>query len=144
MKPDKIHDELAIIKNRLTLQRLAQHNLPLLIMSGASLALSLVFLMLALLSSLTKMAFSSYMGYMALGFICTGIFIMMTTLMLFGPKGILAKKYSNQLERQNLDELSEEELQTLISFHHSQKNFDAADRASKYLMLKVESDEPHH
>ncbi len=94
----RLHDELAIIKNQLTLQRLAQHNLPLLVMSGASLALSLVFLMLAVLSSVTKMAFSSLMGYMALGFICTGIFIMMTTLMLFGPKGILAKKYSNQLE----------------------------------------------
>ena len=70
-----------------------------------------------------------------------GVFIVTISLMMFGPKGIMPKQYSKQLERQNLEDLSEEELHTLIDFHRSQKNFDAADHASKYLMLKLDNNE---
>ena len=141
MKSGKIHDELATRKNQITLQRLAQQNRPLFILSCGSLAASFAFLSMALLLSFTQIAFSAYTGYLALGLVFAGAFILVMTLMIFGPKGLLCKQYSKELEQQNLEELSVEELQKLIDFHRSQKNFDAADHASKYLILKLENNE---
>lgn len=140
MKPDKIHDELATIQKQLTLQKLSQHNLPLFIASIVSLAGTVAFFGLCLLSGL-KMSFGGLLNNFALALIFAGVFIVSISLMIFGPNGIMAKQYSKQLERQNLEELSEEELHTLIDFHRSQKNLDAADHASKYLMLKLEKNE---
>jgi hypothetical protein len=140
MKPDKIHDELATIKKQLTLQKLSQNNLPLFITSMVSLAGSVAFFGLCLLAGL-KMSFGGLLNYLALAMIFGGVFIVTISLMMFGPKGIMPKQYSKQLERQNLEDLSEEELHTLIDFHRSQKNFDAADHASKYLMLKLDNNE---
>lgn len=140
MKTDKIHDELALLQKQLTLQKLSQHNLPLFITSMISLTGAIAFLALCLLSGL-KMGFGGLMNYLALAMIFAGVFIVTISIMIFGPNGIMLKQYSKQLERQNLEELSEEELHTLIDFHRNQKNFDAADHASKYLMLKLENNE---
>ncbi|MCW5824392.1 MAG: hypothetical protein KIT34_16425 [Cyanobacteria bacterium TGS_CYA1] len=140
MKPDKIHDELAVIKEHMTLQKMAKHNMPLFAISMVSLAASIALFTVAILASVVHNV-GSFFTFLAFAFICAGTFIITSTLLLFGPKGVIVKNYSKQLERQNLEELSEEELHTLIDFHRSQKNFEAADHASKYLMLKLENEE---
>ncbi len=139
MKPDKIHEELAVIKDHLTLQKLAKHNTPLFAIWMISLAASIALFTVCLLSGVVHIL-SSFFTFLAFALICSGIFITSSTLLFFGPKGVLAKRYSKQLERQDLDELSEEELHTLIDFHRNQKNFEAADRVSKFLMLKLDDD----
>lgn len=97
--------------------------------------------MWAAMSAARAAGHQAMFGFIALGLICTGIALIFFTLLLFGPKGAMAKQYSKRLERQNLDALSDEELHTLIEFHTNQKNLDAADQVSKYLMLKVDKDE---
>lgn len=141
MKPDKIHDQLTVIKDHLTLQKLAKHNTPLFAISMASLAASIALFTVCLLAS-TVHILSAFFTFHAFALICTGICIITTTLLFFGPKGVLAKRYSKQLERQDLHKLSEEELHTLIDFHRNLKNFEAADHVSKHLMLKVEAEDP--
>lgn len=140
MKPDKIHDDLAIIKDHLTLQKLAKHNKPLFVISMGSFAISFTLFTVCCLSGLMAVSLSNFFAYIAFAFIFAGIFLVTTTLLLYGPKGVFAKRYSKQLEKQNLDELSVDELHTLIDFHHNQKNFEAADRVSKFLMLKLDDD----
>lgn len=140
MKPDKIHEELAVIKDHLTLQKLAKHNTPLFAISMVSLAASIALFTVCLLSSVVHLL-SAFFTFLAFAFICTGIFIVSSTFLFFGPKGVLAKRYSKQLERQDLDKLSADELHTLIDFHRNLNNLEAADQASKHLMLKLENDE---
>ncbi|MDX2107956.1 MAG: hypothetical protein SFY67_16255 [Candidatus Melainabacteria bacterium] len=140
MKPDKIHDELAIIKDHLTLQKLAKHNTPLFAISMVSLAASIALFTVAILASVVH-NLSSFFTFLAFAFICAGACVITSTLLFFGPKGVLAKRYSKQLEQQDLHKLSEEELHTLIDFHRNLKNFEAADQVSKHLMLKVEAEE---
>lgn len=123
------------------MQKLARHNLPLFLTVAGSLAGAVIFFALCVISGLTSMSFGALMAYLALAMIFGGVFIGSVSILLFSPKGILAKNESKHLERQDLDELTEEELNALIDFHRSQKNFDAADSASKYLMLKVENNE---
>lgn len=142
MKPSKIDDELATIQQAITLQKLAKHNLPLFIGAVSGLGGGLVFFLWAAMSAVRSAGLPGMFSFIALGLICTGIAILMLTLLLFGPKGAMAKQYSKKLERQNLDELSNEQLHTLIEFHTNQKNLDAADQVSKYLMLKVDKEEP--
>lgn len=141
MKPDKINDELATIQNSMTLQKLARHNLPLFVGATSGLAGGIIFFMWTAMSAARAAGHQAMFSFIALGLICTGIALVFFTLLLFGPKGAMSKNLSKRLERQKLDELNEEELHTLIEFHSSQKNLDAADQVSKYLMLKVDKDE---
>lgn len=125
----------------MTLQKMAKHNMPLFVISMGSLAVSIALFSVCFLSSIMAIGLTNSFTYLALAFVFSGIFLMTASFLLFSPKGVILKNHSKQLERQNLEELSEEELHALIDLHRSQKNFEAADRASKYLILKVENEE---
>ncbi len=149
MKPDKLDSELATIQqmmkrqDHMSLQKIAQHNLPLFICSMGGLAAGLVFTMYAVLTMATKMtiATSGFFMFVAGACISFGLAIVLFTLLFFGPKGVMAKNYSKAMENEDLSTLSVEQLNTLIEFHRFHKNLEAADRASKFLVLKVDSEE---